>query len=51
MECFCEIILKTVYLSRTRCHLKKNVDGRTDGWTNDGQISITISHLEQFVPR
>ena len=31
---------------------KKEFDGRTDGWTDDGQISITIiAHLEQFVPR
>ena len=27
------------------------VDGRTDGWTDDGQISVTIAHLAHFVLR
>ena len=27
------------------------VDGRTDGLTYDGQMSITIAHLEHFVLR
>ena len=43
-EHFCEIIFKSGHWSR-RCHLKKIVEGRTD----DGQISITIAHLEHFV--
>ena len=39
----CDFFLKLGHYSR-RCHLKKLL-------TDDGQISITIAHLEHFVLR
>ena len=48
MEHFREIILKSSHWLRRRCGLKKLLmDGRMD----NGQISITIAHLEHFVLR
>ena len=31
--------------------LEEIIDGRMDGLTDDGQISITIAHLEHFMLR
>ena len=45
-ERFCEIILKSGHWPTRRCRLKKLL---TDGWTDIGQISISIAaHLEHF---
>ena len=47
-EHFCEIILQSGHWPRRRCHLKELLTDRQtdDGRTEDGQISITIAHLE-----